>query len=144
MTNANTNISNEIAEAAALVASGEANVAAQAAKRTVSKAGEEALAKHRARAELAMNILAVIERDHAGMLEDLTAKAGVFAEEQKAKKAAEEAERKANALPRGAALEQHRKMLATQKAMIELLATKGLDMVALQAEAEAKLAQQAK
>ena len=122
------------------------NVSAQAAaaieaaakpKREVSPQAKAALELHRKRATLGTAILEVLEAGESGDLKKLVPLAEKLMTEQAAKKAAEEAERAANAQPRGAHLAEYRNKANSAIALQEYLASTGVNVEELLEKAKA-------
>jgi hypothetical protein len=124
---------------------------AEKPKRQVSPQATAALALHRARAELGTAILEVLEKGENGDLAKLKPLAEAHIKAENARKAAEEAERKANAPERGLALAEYREKTNAALALQEYLASTGANIDELlakakeaKAEATAKAAEEAK
>lgn len=130
----NTNVS--AAAAAAIAAATGATP-----KRQVSPQAQAALEKHRQRATLGMAILEVLEDGRSGNLETLTKLAQELLAAQAEAKAKADAERAANALPRGAHLAEYRNRANEALALQEYLASTGVNMEDLLAKAKAMAAQ---
>jgi len=133
-----------LAALAAAGAPGVANGAAGAAttapgekpKRVASPQAMAALALHRARAELGTAILEVLEKGESGDLAKLKPLAEAHMVAEADRKAAEEAERKANTPERGAALLEYREKTNAALALQEYLASTGANVEELLAKAK--------
>ena len=133
------------AAAAALAAAGvpgAANGAAAPAagdkpKRVASPQAMAALALHRQRAELGTAILDILEAGASGDLAALKPKAEEHMKNEAVRKAAEEAERKANTPERGVALAEYREKTNAALALQEYLASTGVNIEELLAKAKA-------
>lgn len=126
-------------EATTTVSAAAADVVAKV-KRQVSPEATAALALHRERATLGINLLAVLEAGASGNLETLKPLAEKHAAEVAAAKAAEAAERKANAGVPGAALAEYRAKTADAMMLLQHLKDTGIDVDAALAAAKAKQA----
>jgi len=109
--------------------------AAAKPKREVSPQAQAALEKHRQRATLGMAILDVLEAGASGDLNTLTPLAQKHMAEQAAAKAAADAERAANALPRGAHLAEYRNKANAALTLQDYLASTGVNVEELLAKA---------
>lgn len=109
--------------------------AAAKPKREVSPQAKAALELHRKRANLGTAILEVLEAGESGDLKKLVPLAETLMTQQAEKKAAEEAERAANAQPRGAHLAEYRNKANSALALQEYLASTGVNVEELLAKA---------
>lgn len=117
-----------------------ANAAIEAAakpKREVSPQAQAALEKHRQRATLGMAILDVLEQGESGDLAKLTKLAEAHMAAQAEAKAKADAEKAANALPRGAHLAQYREKANAAISLQEYLASTGVNVEELLEKAKA-------
>ena len=97
-------------------------------KRVASPQAMAALALHRARAELGTAILEVLEAGQEGNLAKLEPLARAHMKAEAERKAAEEAERKANTPERGVALAEYRERTNAALALQEYLASTGANI----------------
>ena len=119
------------------------NVSANAAaaiegakKREVSPQAKAALELHRARANLGLGLLAVLEAGASGNLETLKPMAEDHLKKEAEAKAAAEAERRANMGERGAALVAYREKSNDALALAEYLKSTGVDVEELMRKAK--------
>src|SRR6478609_5815718 len=128
-----------LAALAAPGVNGAANAAAtgtEKPKRVASPQAMAALALHRARAELGTAILEVLEAGESGDLAKLKPLAEAHMVAEAERKAAEEAERKANTPERGVALAEYREKTNAALALQEYLASTGANVEELLAKAK--------
>jgi hypothetical protein len=106
-------------------------------KREVSPQAQAALERHRQRATLGTAILEILEAGNNGDLASLTKLAEVHLAEQKAAKEAADAEKAANAQPRGAHLAAFREKATNALSLQEYLASTGVNVEELLEKARA-------
>jgi len=112
----------------------DAAIASTGKKREVSPQATAALAAYRARAELGLAILEVLEGGDKALLDKYTKQAEVLIAKQEAEKAAEKAARAANA---GAGLDGYRAKTKEALALQEYLKSTGVNVDELLAKAAA-------
>ena len=112
-----------------------------AKRREVSPAATAALAAYRARAELGLAVLDVLEAGDPAVLAKYVKQAEILVKEQTEQKAKEAAERKANA---GQGLEGYRQKTKDAMALAEYLKSTGVNLEEMLAKAQAAQAEQAK
>ena len=134
MEQTNTQVS---AAAAAAIASAAPATGEVKPKRQVSPQAQAALELHRQRANLGLGLLAILEAGASGDLATLKPKAEAWLVEEAARKAAAEAERRANTPDRGTALAAYREKTADAMALAEYLKSTGVNVEELLAKAKA-------
>jgi hypothetical protein len=113
-------------------------IAAAKPKREISPQAQAALERHRQRAALGVAILEVLEAGESGDLTTLTKLAEVHLAEAAERKAAEDAERRANAGERGAALAEYREKTKDAMDLANYLKSTGVDIQELLAKARSQ------